>query len=187
MNKAETIKIVMILKATYPNWAKEQSKDEISMMVSIWNEMLIDYNYEIVQSAIKALLASSKWPPSISQVIEKIKFIQSGGKREMSEQEAWSLISKAISNSSYNASQEFEKLPKQLQDVVRTPQQLKNWALMDSDTVQSVVSSNFMRSYKAVVKNDREFEALPSDVKSQIEMKKEGLMLGLRDKFSMPE
>jgi CRISPR/Cas system-associated protein Csm6 len=178
---------MVLLRGAYPQWAKGLTKDAYAGMVNVWGDLLKDYEYGIVQASVKSLMASEEWPPSISQVIDKIKFIQSGGQREMSEQEAWSLISKAISNSSYNAAEEFEKLPKQLQNVVRTPQQLKNWALMDSDTVQSVVSSNFMRSYKAVVKNDREFEALPNDVKSQIEMKKESLMLGLSDKFSMPE
>lgn len=175
MNKQETAQLIIILKTAYPNWARKQEDDEILAMVGIWTEMLGEYDFKIVQAAVKSLLSSNKWPPSISEVIDKIKFIQSGGKKEMTEQQAWALISSAISNSSYNSVGEFEKLPKQLQDVVRTPQQLKNWALMDMDTVQSVVSSNFMRSYRSVVKNDKEFEALPCDVKNQIEMRREKL------------
>ncbi len=172
MNKSETAQIIMILKHTYPNWAKSMNDQEIVTMVNVWQDMLSEYDFKVVQVAVKAFIASSKWPPSISEVIDKVKFIQSGGQREMTEQQAWSLISKAISNSTYNAEKEFEALPKQLQDVIRTPQQLKNWALMDLDTVQSVVSSNFMRSYRAVVKNDKEYEALPGEIKQQIECNK---------------
>ena len=36
---------------------------------------------------------------------------------------------------------------------------------METDSVQSVVASNFMRSYKAKVASNKEYQALPSNVK----------------------
>ena len=84
---------------------------------------------------------------------------------EMTEQEAWSLVLKALSNGTYGSQKEFDKLPPVLQRLVGSPNQLKEWALMDSDTVNSVVASNFQRSYRARAANEREFLALPSDVR----------------------
>ena len=40
--------------------------------------------------------------------------------------------------------------------------------MMNSETVQSVVASNFQRSYTARIKSDREYMALPSDIKQMI-------------------
>ena len=39
---------------------------------------------------------------------------------------------------------------------------------MNAETVQSVVASNFQRSYTVRIKNDREYMALPSDIKQMI-------------------
>lgn len=39
---------------------------------------------------------------------------------------------------------------------------------MDSETVHSVVASNFQRSYKAIAQREREIAKLPSDVKALV-------------------
>ena len=49
------------------------------------------------------------------------------------------------------------------------PNQLREWAQMDSDTLNSVVASNFQRSYKARAASEREYMALPSDVRNAME------------------
>mgnify|MGYP004508042995 CR=1 FL=1 len=41
-------------------------------------------------------------------------------------------------------------------------------ALMEADTFSSVVASNFQRSYTVRIKSDREYMALPSDIKQMI-------------------
>ena len=74
---------------------------------------------------------------------------------------------------------EFDKLPPVIQRLVGAPSQLQEWAQMDSDTVNSVVASNFQRSYRARAKNERDYLALPSSVKSY--------MATLADGMKMPE
>lgn len=86
--------------------------------------------------------------------------------REMTEQEAWALVSRALTNGYYGAKEEFAKLPSAVQATVGDPEQLREWAAMDRATVQSVVASNFQRSYRDKAKHEREFAALPEEVKS---------------------
>lgn len=45
--------------------------------------------------------------------------------------------------------------------VVGSPSQLREWAMMEPDTVQSVVASNFQRSYRSRAASEKEFAALP--------------------------
>ena len=87
---------------------------------------------------------------------------------ELSEGEAWALIAKALRNSSYNSEKEFEALPENLQRLVGHPSQLREWASMDTETVQSVVQSNFMRSYRARQESERKMQAMPSDVRAKL-------------------
>lgn len=68
----------------------------------------------------------------------------------------------------YNAREEYDKLPPVVQCVVGSSSQLKEWAMMDAETVQSVVASNFQRSYMARAERERERMALPSAVRETV-------------------
>jgi hypothetical protein len=74
-------------------------------------------------------------------------------------------VLKAIGNSNYSSTVEFEKLPQEAQRIVREPSQLKQWALMDMETLNSVVSSNFLRQYAAIQKSDKQRENIPEHMK----------------------
>lgn len=177
MNKSETSKIIAVLMASYPNFLSNKTATDIQATISIWEEMLKDYTYQEVSVAIKVCITQDKsnFAPSIGQVINKIIGFRNQG-TELTEQEAWNLVSKATKNSAYHATEEYEKLPESVKQII-TPSQLKEWSQMDSDSVQSVVASNFMRSYKAKVASNKEYKALPNDVKQ--------LISGMADKLSI--
>ena len=155
--------------ASYPNFLSNKTATDIQATISIWDEMLKDYSYQEVSVAIKVCITQDKsnFAPSIGQVINKIIGFRNQG-TELTEQEAWNLVSRATKNSAYHATEEYEKLPEAVKQIV-TPSQLKEWSQMETDSVQSVVASNFMRSYKAKVASNKEYQALPSNVKNLIE------------------
>ena len=169
MNKKETSQIIAVLMASYPNFLNNKAANDIQATINIWNDMLVDYNYKEVSMAIKVFITQSNsgFAPSIGQVVDKIISFKNQG-IEMTEQEAWNLISKAIKNSTYHATEEYEKLPLLLQTLVGSPSQLKEWGLMEVKDLQTVVASNFMRSYKVKANKEREYQALPNDVKNLI-------------------
>jgi len=84
----------------------------------------------------------------------------------MTEMEAWDMVKSAISY--YYAAEKFESLPPILQKLVGGPGQLREWALMDVETLNSVIQSNFMRSYRAMAASEREYAMLPSSTKKFI-------------------
>ena len=86
----------------------------------------------------------------------------------MTDAEAWSLVRKAISDSSYNATDRFNELPITCQRAVGSPAQLRMWAL-DASYNENVVSSNFMRSYRTEVARQNELSRMPSEVRQIIE------------------
>jgi hypothetical protein len=85
---------------------------------------------------------------------------------QMSEMEAWGRVKSAMSY--YNAAETFERLPPILRRIIGSPNQLREWAVMEAETVNSVVQSNFMRSYKAVVAQEKERAMLPESTKQMI-------------------
>ena len=104
MNKSETSKIIAVLMASYPNFLSNKTTTDIQATISIWDEMLKDYSYQEVSVAIKVCITQDKsnFAPSIGQVINKIIGFRNQG-TELTEQEAWNLVSKATKNSAYHA------------------------------------------------------------------------------------
>ena len=133
--------------------------------MALWAEMFRDDPVEAVAAAVKALIATDDkgFPPHIGAVKAKIRQLTT--KPKMSEQEAWAMVSRAIQNGIYGSEKEFDRLPEMIQRIVGSPNQLREWAVMDSDAVQSVVASNFQRSYRERAKHERDFAALPADVR----------------------
>lgn len=165
MTKNETLQIMAILRVAYPAYYARQSAGDIDAAVRVWHDMFSGDDARLVSAAVKAYInADTKgFPPSIGQVRDKINLLTNP--QGMTEQEAWNMIRKAISNSGYRAAEEFEKLPPMLQRMVGSPNQLREWGMMDIGELQTVVASNFMRSYRVREKSEREVEALPESVK----------------------
>lgn len=168
MDRAETLTILSVLKAAYPSFYKDMDRSEADGIVNLWTEMFKNDNPALVGYAVKALIScdGKGFPPHIGAIKEYMRKLTDD--RNMTEAEAWNLVSKAIRNGIYGSVKEFEKLPPDIQSVVGSPNQLREWAMMDEDTVQSVVSSNFQRSYKVIAKRQEELRALPPDVRNLI-------------------
>lgn len=165
MNRIDTLKIMSVLQSAYPQYYAKKSVEELDDAVSLYMDMFEDEPAELVAIAVKALIKTrtSDWPPSIGAINEKI--IQITTPEEMTEQEAWALVSKALRNSTYGSEEAFAKLPAEIQAVVHDPGQLRQWAISPAEDVETVIASNFMRSFKAKQKTNREYMALPTSVK----------------------
>lgn len=168
MTRDDVIKIMSVLRGAYPHFYRDISKQEAYDTINLWTDMFSNDDASIVASAVKSLIDGDDkgFPPTIGQVKAKMRLLV--GSDELTEAEAWNLVSKAVKNGLYGAVEEFEKLPPAVKRIVGSPSQLRDWASMDSDTLHSVVASNFQRSYKVVATREKEIAALPDDVKKLI-------------------
>jgi hypothetical protein len=162
MSRDEVKRIIQIMCATYPNWKPA----DLSSTVDAWHLMLEDYPYNQIAIALKAYVTSdaSGFAPSVGQLIGKLNTITTTN--EPSELEAWSMVSKALRNGYYGAEEEFSKLPELVQKAVGNPSNLRQWSQTDIDSIENVIQSNFLRTYRNVVKRAEEVQKMPSDVKA---------------------
>lgn len=165
MTYEETLKVFAVMKANYHNFYKNMTRIDAEAQVNLWFEMFQDTPYELVGMALKSFIATDTegYPPNVGKIKKQIQILTQ--KDEMTEQEAVNLILKACSNSLYNAQSEFDKLPPVLQRLAGSPNQLREWAMMESEVLNSVVSSNLMRSFKVVKERERQHQALPSSMR----------------------
>jgi len=166
MTREETKTILAVLKAAYPNFYKNMTKEDAKNTVDLWATMFTDDSARLVTEAVKSLICTLKYPPTIADVKEKITTITQP-QTMMTEMEAWDMVRRAISY--YHARETFVNLPPILQKIVGSPNQLREWALMDREVVNSVIQSNFMRSYKVRAVQEREYTMLPESTKQLIQ------------------
>lgn len=165
MTREETVKIIRIMSDCYPNY----KPNNLSETVDVWQMMLDEYSYNQVSIALKAYVTSdtSGFAPSVGEIAAKIQLVSQP--QELDGMAAWGLVSKALRNGTYGAVEEFNKLPPLVRQAVGIPDNLKNWATSDYQTIETVIQSNFLRTYETVVKRANEINRMPDDIKSLIE------------------
>ena len=165
MTETEVRKLLAMTQAVYPNYNPPSRE----AAVNAWLMCLSEYDNNIVMAAFKAYITTdtSGFAPSIGQLLDKLHTIQNP--QELNEMEAWSLVSKALRNGYYGAVEEFNNLPPLVQKAVGSPDNLRNWSQTDTNSIENVVQSNFMRSYRLVVNRENEIKKMPADVRTLIE------------------
>lgn len=169
MTRENTVMILSVLRGAYPAFYRGVSRSEAEDTINLWASLFADDDVNIVTAAVKALIVSDTkgFPPVPGQVKEYIRKLTMP--QELTDGEAWALVSKAISNGMYGSQEEFDKLPSDVQRIVGSPSQIRDWASMDSDTVHSVVASNFQRAYRVRQEAKREYAAIPGEVRALLE------------------
>lgn len=169
MTRQETGVIMDILTTAYPRFYAGPDAPDMRKTISLWAEMFAHDDVALVAAAVKSVIEGDEkgFPPTIGQVKGKLRLLTET--KEMTEAEAWELVSGAIRNGIYGAAEEFEKFPPLVRRIVGNPNTLREWARMDTETVHSVVASNFQRSYRAISTREREIKALPAEVRAFVE------------------
>lgn len=180
MDRQGAYGVMALLQANYPESFRGMTKDAASLRLNLWADMFAEEPLELVMAACKAFIATDTkgFMPAVGQIKEQISKMRSAG-QDMTPMEAWGIVSKALRNSAYGAQQEFEKLPPDIQRTVGSPSQLKEWAIMDADEVQTVISSNFQRSFKTRQQQTKDLGKLPASVRSFVGRLAAGMSFGV--------
>lgn len=183
MTQQETNKILALMVEVYPKFNEGRNPQLTS---KLWSTLFADEPYEWVEKAFMAFVATDTkgFPPTPGAIKEKIQ--QLTGKEEQTELEAWGILLKAISNGIYGSKTEFDKLPRDIQEIVGCPEQLHEWAMLDADEVNTVIASNFQRSYRARKESRKMFGLLPESLKINLP-EPETPTLPTEEQKSLPE
>lgn len=166
MKREETVQIIRIICDCFVNF----KPNNLSETVDVWNMMLSEYTYQQISVALKSYILSdtSGFAPTIGQLVDMVHSVSKP--QELNEMEAWALVSMAIRNSGYRYTEEFLKLPAIIQRAIGTPEQLHIWAT-DEEYNETVVMSNFQRSYRLVLMQKDESAKLPTEARNLLSNK----------------
>ena len=150
MQREEIASVLNVIRDTY-----DVNFTELTM--EVWFNALKEFDFEDVQKATFEYIRTGKYKPKPADIIDLIVERKAPHMpEEMSAQEAWGLVYKAICNSAYNSIQEFDKLPEMARKAVGSADNLRNYAI-DSDFNLGVAQSQFIKAYNTILerkKND---------------------------------
>lgn len=136
----------------------------------VWYGLLKDIPHQILSNAIQKHMMTNPFPPTVADLrAAAADFVAKTVEPEMSELEAWALVRKAISRSSYYAEEEFAKLPPACQKAVGSVENLREWATMKMDTLESIEQSHFIRNYRVVLQREKDLAKLSPTIRERIE------------------
>ena len=167
MKKTEIAQLLSLIEAEYPQSFRGLSEEQRNLKLGLWEKEFENDEAMVVYAAARTLMRSGReFAPTSGQIREKMT--EFSDVNTLDEQQAWALVAKACSNGSYGYRTEFEKLPPTVQKAVGRAEQLRDWAAIDVDTLQTVVASNFMRSYRTALAREKEMSRIPSEVLARI-------------------
>lgn len=173
MTESEVGKLLSVALAAYPEKTSGWNEATQRGLARAWTMVLSDYTYQEGSAALQVYLKSDKYnrfpgAGQIATIIDNLK--DQADPTDITPSQAWAIVRPAISDSTYHSEEHFNKFPPDVQEAVGSPQQLYAWAQMPSDTIDSVVKSNFCnRDFPTIVKRRKEKERLPKPVKDLIE------------------
>lgn len=167
MTVEEADQLMDVLETFYPMAYAKRTDEERLKNSDLWATMFVHDDVRLVLAAVKLFIAEDEkgFPPMPGQIRAKMRLIASHG--ELTAAEAWACVKKATPRVGRpgGAAEEFRKLPPIAQKLVGSPAQLRKWANMDSDTLDSVVASTFRKDYQAALEKERAFASLSPDVR----------------------
>ena len=161
MNEKEFGIIVLTLKSvyTFPGFL------ETPQAIKIWYETLKDIKYDVMNKVVAAYIASESRTPTPADLRKKAMEVATA--EDMSEMEAWAIVSRALRDSTYHAKEHFDKFPEKIKKAVGSPEVLKAWG-QDENYSEEVAQSHFIKCYRTVSDRKKTQMLIPENVRKAI-------------------
>lgn len=167
MTEEESLKILAVLKVSYPSFYKGITTEEVKQTVELYQMMFKDCDYKLVNLAVAELINTFQYPPTIADIKNKMYELSSRND-DKSPSELWDKLLKAIRNGTYGYEEEFEKLPREVQEFVREPFQLHELASIDSKTIHTVIKGQFLKQIEIIKQRQKETNMMLPETRKMI-------------------
>lgn len=164
MTDKEIKKLIFATKAAYPTVYGKYTADDLENMLIAWRMCLSDLTYEQASLGLMAYMRNDTkgFPPVAGQIIEQVQKLSA--KESLLPSQAWDMVRKAISNGTYGAEKEFEKLPPAVQKAIGSAQYLRDCA-GDYEFNEGVARGQFEKNYAIILERERYDAKIPESMR----------------------
>lgn len=169
MTREETSQMLTLLKVAYPNFYGKMSAKDGMATLNLWAEMFADDDVNIVKFALHRLIEThTGFPPDIAEVKSHIRMLVQASTGEPTDEELWRILRMATSNGLYGSCDEFERLPPVLKRYCGSPSALREMAMQDEKTLDTVVHGQFLRQISGIRERQEYHDSLPEGVRDAV-------------------
>lgn len=159
MTKDEVKQILTYLKNQFPqSFSHLQSDNDANMFVAIWHDILKDENPQLVQAAVKKLVAENTtgFAPNIGMIRNKMKDI--AGLKPLDADEAWKQVrlvwSRIGSDRPDEIREEWEQLPSAVKRIYSPADLIELAFHTTSHDIEAFEKPRFMKTYQTISENE---------------------------------
>lgn len=168
MTENDAIKILAMIEA---NWQPVRNQQAA---IELWASCFRDDPVELVETAVLTVIQTSDiaFRPTVGMIRRKMRDIIHG--EMMSESEAWQTIKSVLPKAQESpetlkgAREAWNLLSEDLKKLV-TPKQLLDWNSVEPESLDTVIQSNFMRSYREIRERKYAKEAVMKSTSDDIQ------------------
>jgi hypothetical protein len=160
VEKTEALKLLALLKTAYPRFFISNDKTEVELQVGLWQELLGDIPFPVLQTAVKKLMLESPYPPVISDV--RRTAIEIVHPRRVTAAEAWGEVLGAIRKyGQYRPDAAMASLSPLTAKIVRA------MGFIDLCLSENAVAdrAHFLRMYEEVAARENKETVLPESLR----------------------
>ena len=158
-----------LLAWTVSNFPAMQERD-MGPTAKLWYQMLKDIPYKIAEQAMFKILATAKFFPTVSEILEAIADITNP--EQDTAAKAWGEVEKAIRfYGSYREKEALESMSPRTAKVV----EYMGWRDICLGEEIGVVRGQFLKMYQQVSEREQKERVLPENLKADIKRLSEGM------------
>jgi hypothetical protein len=170
MNQQEAAKVIFLLSTNYKNFP-EQGKEEA--LTLLWSMTFQDIPYKLVETAAVKHMMSSKFAPTLQDMMEQLNEITDTPK--LTADEAWGEFLRCVRMFGYM--REKEALESLTEDVRAIVERFGYANLCKSEN--SVADrSQFIKAYQATMERKKQQNLMPVAIKNRIEAQQKLMIEG---------
>lgn len=167
MVRKEIVQILALLAGNYDSFAKKTETDEqVETLINLWQDFLGDLDYKLVLQAVKKLIISSPYSPTINDIRKVAINIMNPVKSNTLE--LWDECYKMICKGTYMTQEEFDQHSEICKKFLGSTSQLRNYARTDIGTINTVVKGQFMKQCDLLIQQEKENRLIPEKMKKVI-------------------
>lgn len=169
MERLEIINLIGLCSINYRNWP-EEGKGEA--LVSLWESMLSDVDFETAKMAVQKYMLESVYPPTVADIRSRVADFTTP--REKTGIEAWGEVKRAIRlHGSYNEKKAMDSLTGATKKVVEYIG-FKTLCMSENEMADR---AHFLKVYDTVAKRDREDALLLPEMRETFNRLQDGKRL----------
>lgn len=161
MNKQEIVKLLLIIKGTYPNHFNRIDDEETSKLtIEMWHSAFKDQDFLTVFKCTQKHILQKTFPPTIAELREEVIKVTNKG-AIISPEVAWEKVILGVKKYGYyRQSEAFETFSEPIRKAVKAI----GWQNICMSENIGIERSNFFKMFNALDQENREEALLPKEI-----------------------